>query len=389
MALIDTSAVSLADVEVWRRDLHAHPELLFDVDRTAGFVAERLRAFGCDEVVTGIGRTGVVGIVHGRNGPGRTIALRADMDALPIIEATGLPYASTVSGHMHACGHDGHTAMLLGAVRELCATRRFAGTVAAVFQPAEEGGGGARVMIADGLLDRFSIAEVYGMHNLPGLALGHFAIRPGPIMAASDRFEIRVTGRGGHAAMPHLCADPVLAGAHMVVALQTIAARNVDPLDGCVLSVTQFSAGAAQNAIPEAARLAGTARALKPATRAMVEERTKTIVAGVASACDVTAEVIWTRGYPATVNDPERAAFCAGVAAEVAGPDHVNPAVEPMMGAEDFSFMLAERPGAFLFLGNGDSAGLHNSAYDFNDAALPFGIRYWVRLAERALPIGA
>lgn len=378
--------VAAAEAVAWRHELHAHPELLFAVERTAGFVAGKLRAFGCDAVVEGVGRTGVVGVVRGRTAGGRTVALRSDMDALPITEATGLPYRSTVPGRMHACGHDGHMAMLLAAARHLCATRDFAGTVALVFQPAEEGGGGARVMLEDGLLERFGIDEVYGMHALPGLPVGHFAIRPGPIMAAADRFEISITGRGGHAAMPHLCADPLLAGAQMVVALQSVVARNVDPLDACVLSVTQFEAGAAQNAIPNAARLAGTARVLKPATRLMVENRTRAVVAGLAAALGVEATVQWTGGYPVTVNDPERAAFCAGVAADVVGAGRVDDAIEPMMGAEDFSYMLEQRPGAFLFLGNGASAGLHNPGFDFADAALPFGAEYWIRLVETALP---
>ena len=337
-------------------------------------------------MTTGVGRSGVVGVIRGRSGTGaRTIGLRADMDALPITETTPLPYASLTPGRMHACGHDGHTAMLLGAARHLCETRNFAGTAVMVFQPAEEGGAGGRVMIEDGLMERFHIDEIFGMHNVPGLPVGSFATRPGPIMAAADRFEIIVTGRGGHAAMPHLCADPVFAGAQIVCALQGIVARNIDPLDACVLSVTQFNAGTAQNAIPETARLAGTMRTLRPETRTFLETRMREIVAGVAAAAGVSATLTLNRGYPVTRNDPDRAAFCAAVAARVVGPAQVNANIEPMMGAEDFSYMLEKRPGAFVFVGNGDTAGLHHPGYDFDDSVLPFGISYWVRLVETAL----
>lgn len=387
MPVINSIAMKQDAVQGWRRDIHAHPELMYDVHRTAGVVADLLREFGCDEVVTGLGRTGVVGLIRGRGDAERTIALRADMDALPIGETTGLPYASQVSGKMHACGHDGHTAMLLGAAQHLCETRQFDGTAVVVFQPAEEGGAGARAMVADGLMDRFAIDEIYGMHNLPGLPVGSFCLRPGPIMAAADRFEIRIEGKGGHAAYPHLCADPVYAGSQIVAALQSIVSRNLDPLDSAVVSTTQFNAGSAQNAIPQSARLAGTIRTLKAETREFVEQRLREIVAGISAAHGVAATVSLARGYPVTRNHPDQAAFAAEVARDVSGHEKVYDEVPPMMGAEDFSYMLQARPGAFIFTGNGDSAGLHHPAYDFDDAALPFGISFWVRLVESALPL--
>ncbi len=376
----------VADAKDWRRDFHRHPETLYDVQRTAGLVAERLRAFGCDEVVTGLGRTGVVGVIRGRAAAPRTIALRADMDALPIAEQTNLPYASGVPGKMHACGHDGHTAMLLGAARHLCDTRDFAGAVVCVFQPAEEGGAGARAMIQDGLMTRFGIDEVYGMHNLPGLAVGRFALRPGPIMAAADRFEIDIEGRGGHAAQPHQTIDPVLVGADIVTLAQSIVSRNADPLEACVVSVTVFQAGSAQNAIPNGAKLAGTTRTLTPEMRDLAETRLKAIVSGVAAAHGATATVRYARGYPVTRNHPDQARHAEAAAAAVAGTDNVDGAIAPIMGAEDFSYMLEARPGAFVFIGNGDSAGLHHPGYDFDDTAIPHGIRYWAELARTRLP---
>ena len=378
------------EAKAWRRDFHMHPELLYDVHRTASAVAERLRSFGCDEVVTGIGRTGVVGVIRGRGAPGgalsgRTIALRADMDALPISEETNLPYASRTSGRMHACGHDGHTAMLLGAAKALCQTRNFAGTAVVVFQPAEEGGAGGKAMIDDGLMDRFAIDEVYGMHNRPGMPVGAFSLRPGPILAAADFFDVDVEGRGGHAAYPHECIDPVLVGAHIVTMVQTIVGRNVDPLDNCVVSVTQFKAGSAHNAIPSTAKLVGTVRTLEPATRDLAERRFREIVASVAQAHGARAEVRYRRGYPVTRNHAAQAEFSGRVAAEVAD-GMVDTSMLPIMGAEDFSYMLEARPGAFIFIGNGDTAGLHHPAYDFNDTALPYGISYWQKLVEAALP---
>ena len=378
-----------AEATAWRRDIHQNPEVLYEVHRTAGLVADRLRSFGCDDVVTGIGRTGGVGVIRGRGERGsdtRTIAMRADMDALPIAEQTNLPYASRNEGKMHACGHDGHTAMLLGAAKALCADRDFAGTAVCVFQPAEEGGAGARAMIEDGLMTRFAIDEVYGMHNLPGLPIGRFALRPGPMMAAADQFRIEIEGRGGHAAAPHQTVDPLLVGAHIVTMAQSIVARNVDPLDSCVVSVTQFQAGTALNAIPQTAKLAGTTRSLTAAMRDLAERKLRAITEGVAAAHGAQATLHYTRGYPVTRNHPREATLAEGVAAAIVGNDRVDGNTPPIMGAEDFSYMLEARPGAFVFIGNGDTAGLHHPAYDFNDAAIPLGIRYWVTLVETALP---
>ncbi len=374
------------DVQAWRREIHQNPGLMYDVEGTAAFVADRLRAFGCDEVKTGIGRTGVVGVIHGAKGSSaRAIGLRADMDALPIEEETNLPYRSKVPGKMHACGHDGHTAMLLGAARRLAETRDFAGAAIVIFQPAEEGGAGAMAMIDDGLLDQFGVEQVYGMHNWPGSPVGAFSIRKGPLMAAADEITITIEGKGGHGAMPHQCIDPVMVGAQIVTALQTITSRNVDPLDSSVISITQFKAGAANNIIPQSAWLNGTVRTLKAATRDAVEKRAHEIVAGVAAAGGATARVEYRRGYPPTVNHGAQTDFAAEVARKVAGESHVDPNTPPSMGAEDFSFMLEARPGAFIFIGNGDSAMLHHPAYDFNDAALPYGMSYWVELVETAL----
>jgi amidohydrolase len=374
------------DAQTWRRDIHQNPELLYDVERTAKYVADRLTAFGCDEVKTAIGRTGVVGVIRGaKGGSARAIGLRADMDALPIEEATNLPYRSRIPGKMHACGHDGHTAMLLGAARRLAETRNFAGNAVVIFQPAEEGGGGAKAMIDDGLMDRFGVEEVYGMHNWPSLPVGSFMLRKGALMAAADEITITIEGRGGHAAMPHQSVDPVVLGAQIVLALQTIASRNLDPLDACVVSVTQFHAGTTNNVIPQSAWLNGTTRTLKPGTRDMVERRIREIAAGLASAAGAEARVEYRRNYPATVNHPAQTDFATKVARKVAGDSQVDSNAAPVMGAEDFSFMLEARPGAFIFLGNGDSAKLHHPAYDFNDAALPYGMSYWVELVETAL----
>jgi amidohydrolase len=376
----------VADAQTWRRDIHQNPELLYDVGLTAKYVADRLSAFGCDEVKTSIGRTGVVGVIRGaKGGSARAIGLRADMDALPIEEATNLPYRSRIPGKMHACGHDGHTAMLLGAARRLAETRNFAGNAVVIFQPAEEGGAGAKAMIDDGLMDRFGIEEVYGMHNWPALPVGSFMLRKGPLLAAADEITITIEGHGGHAAMPHQCIDPVVAGAQIVLALQTIASRSVNPLDACVVSITRFEAGSASNIIPQSVRLNGTVRTLEAATRDLVEKRIHEISAGLATAAGATAHVEYRRGYPPTVNHPAQTEFAAAVARKVAGDAHVDPNVAPVMGAEDFSFMLEARPGAFIFLGNGDSAKLHHPAYDFNDAALPYGMSYWVELVETAL----
>jgi len=376
----------VADAQVWRRDIHANPELLYDVQRTAEFVAERLRAFGCDDVQTLIGKSGVVGVIKGRHGDsGRVIGLRADMDALPIQEQTNLPYRSQVEGKMHACGHDGHTAMLLGAANYLAQTRNFAGTAIVIFQPAEEGGGGAKAMLEDGLMERFGIQEVFGMHNMPLLPVGAFALRKGPLMAAADSFKIRIEGKGGHAASPHTCIDPLLAGANIVTALQSIVSRNVDPLESCVVSVTRFDAGTAFNIIPQTAELWGTVRTLTNAARDLAERRMREVIAGVSAAHGVTTTFEYDRGYPPTLNHADQTDFAVSIARKVAADAQVFPNVPPVMGAEDFSYMLEARPGAFIFIGNGDTAGLHHPAYDFNDAALPFGMSYWAELVETSM----
>jgi len=375
-----------AEITEWRRHLHAHPELLFDVHQTAAFVEEKLKDFGCDEVVTGIGRTGVVGLIKGRNGgDGKTIGLRADMDALPMTETSGKPWASETAGKMHACGHDGHTAMLLGAAKYLSETRHFDGSVAVIFQPAEEGGGGGNEMVQDGMMERFNIEEVYGMHNLPGLAVGEFAIRPGPVMAATDEFKITIKGKGGHAAMPYQTIDPITIGAEIVSGLQLIASRNAHPLEAVVVSVTKFNAGTAFNVIPDEAHLGGTVRTLAADMRSLAEQRMSQIVHNIAQAHNAEVAMEYRRGYPVTVNHAEQTAFAASIAGEIAGPDKVDPDTTPTMGGEDFSFMLEARPGSFIFIGNGDTANLHHAAYDFNDEAIPHGVSYWVRLAEAAV----
>ncbi|HXW31125.1 MAG TPA: M20 aminoacylase family protein [Xanthobacteraceae bacterium] len=390
MPILNRVAEMHAEIAAWRRDLHAHPELLYDVHRTASTVADKLRSFGCDEVVTGIGRTGVVGVIHGRHAdaadPRRAIGLRADMDALPIAEETNVPYQSRVPGRMHACGHDGHTAMLLGAAKYLAETRNFAGTAVVIFQPAEEGGGGGRAMVQDGLLERFSIQEVFGMHNTPGLPVGHFAIRQGPIMASADRLRIEIEGHGGHAAKPHLGVDPVLVGAQIVNQIQSIVSRNIDPLDAAVVSITLFQAGNTDNVIPQNALLRGTARSLSAEVRDTLERRLFEIVEGTARVYGATAKLTYQRDYPVTINHERQTAFAAAVATDVMGPERVETNTRPMMGAEDFSFMLNERPGSYIFVGNGNSAGLHHPAYDFNDDAIPAGTSYWIRLVETALP---
>jgi hippurate hydrolase len=386
MPIVNRVADLHPEIAAWRQDIHAHPELMFDVHRTAGLVAEKLKSFGCDEIATGIGRTGVVGVIRGKRGAGTgTIGLRADMDALPIAEATGLPYQSTVPGKMHACGHDGHTAMLLGAAKYLAETRNFSGTAVVIFQPAEEGGGGGREMVKDGMMDRFGIEEVYGMHNYPGLPLGDFAIRPGPMMAAADRLYIDIEGLGGHAARPHVSIDTVLVGAQIVNQLQSIVSRNVDPLESAVISICQFNAGTADNIIPQTARLSGTARSLTAEVRDMLEKRLHEVVEGTARLYGAKATLTYKRDYPVTRNHERQTAFAAEIAREVVGGDRVDTAAPPVMGAEDFSFMLEARPGAFIFVGNGDTAGLHHPAYNFNDELIPVGTSYWVRLVETAL----
>jgi amidohydrolase len=385
MPIVNRVADLQSEIMKWRRDFHAHPELRYDVHRTASLVAHKLKSFGCDEVVPGIGRTGVVGVIRGRKAGKKVIGMRADMDALPIEEETDLPYKSTVPGKMHACGHDGHTAMLLGAAKYLAETRNFAGTAVVIFQPAEEGGAGALAMVKDGLISRFGVDEVYGMHNYPGLPLGEFAIRPGPIMAAADHIAIEIEGKGGHAARPHLGIDTILVGAQMINQLQSIVARNVDPLQPAVVSICLFQAGQTDNVIPQHAKLLGTARSLTAKVGELLRMRINEVVEGTARLHGATAKITYTNGYPVVVNHKRETAFAVEVAREIAGKDRVDTDVTPVMGAEDFAFMLQERPGAFIFVGNGDTAGLHHPAYDFNDEAIPVGTSYWVRLAETAL----
>ena len=375
-----------AEITAWRRDFHMHPELLYDTARTSGIVADKLRAFGCDEVVTGLGRTGVVGLIRGRTDrSGRTVALRADMDALPILEATGAAHASTVPGKMHACGHDGHTAMLLGAAQYLAETRNFDGTVAVVFQPAEEGGAGALAMVEDGLIDRFGISEIYGMHNSPLLPEGTFAIRPGPFYAAVDLFEIVLTGKGGHAARPNNCIDTTLAGAALVMNLQQIVARNTDPQQAAVVTVTSFrTESEAFNVIPETVTLRGTVRTFDAGVRRDIEARIKAIAALTAETYGARAAVDWPEdGYPVMSNHADETEFAAAAARAVAGDCRTD--APRTTGGEDFAYMLQACPGAYIQIGNGPSKGLHHPEYDFNDAIGPVGASYWVELAEQRL----
>ena len=376
----------LPEITAWRRDFHEHPELLYDVHRTAGRVAQLLRDFGCDEVVEGIGRTGVVGVIKGKSdSKGRVIGLRADMDALPIIEQTGLDYASKTPGKMHACGHDGHTAMLLGAAKYLAETRNFDGTAVVIFQPAEEGGGGGDAMVRDGLVSRWNIQEFYGMHNMPGIPVGTFAIKPGAMMAAADQFDITVTGKGGHAAKPHECIDTTLTAAQIIVALQSVVSRNIDPLKNAVVSVCVVSTDStAHNVIPQVVKLKGTARSLDPAVREQLEEGITRVATNVAAAMGAVAEVDYQRGYPVTMNDEQATVWAAEVARDIAG--DVNLSMQPMMGGEDFSYMLNEKPGAYIFVGNGDTAMVHHPAYNFNDDAIPAGSSWYAGMVESRMP---
>jgi len=385
MPILNRAAEMQDEVAGWRRELHQMPELNFDLYKTADFVAAKLREFGCDEVATGLARTGVVGIIRGNLGAGAAVGLRADMDALPINEASGAPYASRIPGVMHACGHDGHTAMLLGAAKYLAETRNFSGSVAVIFQPAEEGGGGGNIMVQEGMMERFGIEKVFGMHNIPGLAVGQFAIRPGPIMAATAEFTITVKGKGGHAAMPHRTVDPIVIASQIVTAFQTIVSRTADPIESLVVTVTKFHAGEAYNIIPDQAEIAGTVRTLKKEVAAMARERIHAICAGIGAANGAEVIVGYDANYPVTFNHVEETVFAADIAATIAGDSQVHRAIAPVMGGEDFSYMLEARPGAFIFIGNGDTPNLHHSAYDFNDEAIPHGMSYWVKLAETAL----
>ena len=384
MPVLNSIAAMSGEMTAWRRHLHTIPELEFDCVKTSAFVVEKLREFGIEQIETGIAKTGVVAIIEGRE-TGPTIGLRADMDALPIEEATGLPHASTHPGVMHACGHDGHTTMLLGAAKYLAETRNFAGRVALIFQPAEETGGGGGVMVEEGIMDRFDIAEVYALHNAPGNPVGQFHTTPGPIMAAVDIFSIDVQGRGGHGAMPHETADPVMAAVGIVQAIQTIVSRNHYAMDDLVVSVTQIHTGSADNIVPDTAWINGTVRTFDPEVQKMVIRRMEEIVAGQAAAYGVQATLDYQTQYPATINDAGRAAFAAAVAADIAP---TEPDCGREMGAEDFSYMLQARPGAYLFVGNGDSAGLHHPRYEFNDETAPYGASFFARIAEKALPLG-
>lgn len=386
MPIKNRFAELLPEITEWRRDFHANPELLYDVHRTAGRVAELLREFGVDEITEGVGQTGVVGVIKGKtDSAGRVIGLRADMDALPIIEQTGLEYASTVEGKMHACGHDGHTAMLLGAAKYLAETRNFDGTAVVIFQPAEEGGAGGQAMVQDGLVDRWGIQEFYGLHNMPGIPVGSFAIREGGLMAAADEFSITVTGKGGHAAKPHDCIDTVLVSAHIITAVQSIISRNLDPLKQGVVSICVVSTDStAHNVIPQVVEMKGTARSLDADVRELLETSIKRVVETTAQAFGATAEVDYHRGYPVTENHPDGTRHAVEVARSIS--NDVETETPPMMGGEDFSYMLNERPGAYIFLGNGDSAMVHHPEYNFNDEAIPFGSSWLAGMVESRMP---
>lgn len=391
MPVINSIANAAETLTTWRQDFHRNPELGYEEHCTAQVIAERLTEFGFDAVETGIGGTGVVGVLHGRTGPGgeaRSIMLRADMDALPIVEETGASHASQIDGVMHACGHDGHVTMLLGGAQHLARTRAFDGTVYFCFQPAEEGGAGAKAMIEDGLFTRFPCRSVYGMHNWPGKPVGSFHSRSGPLMAAADEFTIHLTGRGGHAAKPDCCLDPVPCGAAIVQALQTVVARRVDPLSPAVVTVTIFQAGDAFNVIPETAMLGGTVRSFNSTLHEQIYGHITRIVQEIAAAHEITASVTRSeKFYPETVNDAAETAFCLDVARMVAGDAQVHDGAEQTMGSEDFSYYALEKPACFMLIGNGESAGLHHPRYDFDDSGTVWGASYWSTLAERALPL--
>lgn len=381
-----------AELREIRHDIHAHPELGFEEDRTSEIVAGRLATWGV-EVHRGLARTGVVGVVRGcQSASGRAVGLRADMDCLPIRETTGLPYRSRHEGRMHACGHDGHTTMLLGAARYLAATRAFNGTAYLIFQPAEEGGGGGQKMVQDGLFERFPADEIYALHNWPGLPPGKMAVRAGAMMAATDEIQITVRGKGGHAAMPHLTVDPVLLSAHIITALQSVPSRNIDPVDALVISICsmQTSQVGAFNILPDSVILIGTVRSFRSETRDMAEARIKQIATGIAGSLGGSAEVQYQRGYPATVNTAREAEFAAKVGEKIFGRDNVVRDADPTMGGEDFSYMLQQRPGAYVWLGQGSGQTgcfLHNPGYDFNDEIIPLGAGYLAALVEESLPL--
>ncbi|MBM2576440.1 amidohydrolase [Jannaschia sp. Os4] len=386
MPVINSLAALEPEMREWRRWLHRNPELQFDLPKTSGFVADKLRSFGVDEVHEGIAETGIVAIIEGQ-GDGPTIGLRADMDALPIHETSGVAHSSETDGKMHACGHDGHTTMLLGAAKHLAETRNFAGRVALIFQPAEEGGGGGDVMVREGIMDRFGIGQVFGIHNVPGVAEGVIQTNPGALLAAVDEFNFTIRGVGGHGAMPHETKDPVVAAVGLATALQTVVSRNHKATDDLVLSVTQIHAGTANNVIPGEAKLSGTVRTFAAEVRDMAEARIRAIGAGIAATYDVEVDLFYDRGYPATINDPDKAGFAVDVAREVVGADKVEPDTTRQMGAEDFSYMLEARPGAYVFLGIGEGAPLHHPDYDYNDAVSPVGASFFVKLVETAQPL--
>ena len=387
MAVINRIAGFADEMAIWRRHLHQNPELGFDCHKTAAFVVEQLRTFGVDHIEEGIAQTGVVAVINGQ-GDGPVIGLRADMDALPIEENSEVEWSSEMQGKMHACGHDGHTTMLLGAAKYLTETRNFSGKVALIFQPAEEGPGGGKVMVEAGILDRYNIDQVYALHTMPGVETGGFHTVAGPVMAAVDTFHIDIHGTGGHGAYPHETCDPVIAAASMVQAIQSIVSRNHYARDELVVSVTQIHTGSAENIIPDKAYINGTIRTFDKNVQDMVWRRLEGIVAGQAASYDVEAELKIDRGYPATVNDAEKMEFAAEIAREVSGMDKVRTDRAPEMGAEDFSFMLEERPGAYLFLGQGEGAALHHPGFDFNDDVAPVGASFFARLVERAQPLG-
>ncbi|WP_415402544.1 M20 aminoacylase family protein [Tateyamaria sp. SN3-11] len=386
MPIKNRLAETHAEITGWRHHIHAHPELGFEEHETSAFVAGKLRDVGVDEMVTGVAQTGIVAVIKGRTDTkGRVIGLRADMDALPILEASGVDFVSQNPGVMHACGHDGHTSILLGAAQYLAETRNFDGTVVLLFQPAEEGGGGGREMVNEGVMDRWGVQEVYGLHNMPGLPTGQFAIRTGPLLASADEFEVHVTGKGGHAAAPHEALDPNVTAAHIILGLQSIASRNVDPLQSAVVSVCALHSDVdTHNVIPQTTRMTGTVRALDAEVREMAEGRVHTIARATAEAYGCHAEVTYTRGYPVTINHPDHTDYAAAAARAVAG--DVITDTPPIMAAEDFSYMLEARPGAYIMLGNGDNGTLHHPEYRFDDDAIPAGCSWFVELVEQRMP---
>ncbi len=386
MPVINRIAEFEPELRAWRRHLHTIPELDFDLHETAAFVEARLKEIGVDEIHTGIAKTGIVALIRGQ-GEGPAIGLRADMDALPIEEATGVDYASKYPGRMHACGHDGHTTILLGAARYLAETRNFVGTAALIFQPSEEMSGGGKVMCDEGMMDRFGIAKVFGIHNAPDIGFGRIHVRPGPMLAAADEFRVTIKGQGGHAAMPHMAVDPVPALLQLGQTLQAIPARRLSPLASAVVSLTMLRAGEVTNVIPEEVMLAGTVRSLDPEVREWIERDIREAADACAAAHRCQAKVAYERGYPVTMNDPAETAFAAEVAQEVVGAERVNSACDPELGSEDFSYMLEERPGAYIMMGTGPGAQCHNPEFNYNDDATPIGASWFVRLVERALPL--